>query len=149
MTRIVKLMSVSVCFRFLVILTVAGYTLSLESCCRAKPGGLPGLAAPVKVVRDHVGIPHIFAENRLDLMRALGYVQAQDRFLQIEGLRRTAEGRMEEAFGKQYADMDSVFRLFDVGSFAQATLASYRRVTSGLSWSAAAAAPLGNDFCRC
>ncbi|MGC2278089.1 MAG: penicillin acylase family protein, partial [Candidatus Binatus sp.] len=40
---------------------------------------LDGLSAPVKVIRDAAGIPHIYAQNRLDLARALGYTQAQDR----------------------------------------------------------------------
>jgi penicillin amidase len=125
MVRTVKPMGVSVCVGVLLVLIAPGCRPFLKSCYRDKSGVLPGLRAPVKVVRDRSGIPHIYAENRLDLMRALGYVQAQDRFLQIEGLRRTAEGRMAEAFGEQYADMDLVFRLFDAGSFAQATLASY------------------------
>ena len=37
------------------------------------------VTAPVRVVRDHWGIPHIYAENAADLFTAQGYVQAQDR----------------------------------------------------------------------
>src|SRR6202167_5478954 len=40
---------------------------------------LAGLTAPVKVIRDAAGVPHIYAQNRLDLARALGHSQAQDR----------------------------------------------------------------------
>jgi penicillin amidase len=49
---------------------------------------LAGLTAPVKVIRDAAGIPHIYAQNRLDLARALGYTQAQDRLFQLEMRRR-------------------------------------------------------------
>src|SRR5690348_1914874 len=35
--------------------------------------------APVRVARDHWGIPHIYAETAEDLFTAQGYVQAQDR----------------------------------------------------------------------
>ena len=54
---------------------------------------LPGLSAPVSVIRDQAGIPHIRAQNRRDLARALGYVQAQDRLFQIELGMRLGEGR--------------------------------------------------------
>src|SRR4051812_28374886 len=43
---------------------------------------LPGLSAPVTVVRDKSGIPHITAANQTDLFRAQGYVVAQDRLWQ-------------------------------------------------------------------
>jgi acyl-homoserine lactone acylase PvdQ len=39
---------------------------------------LPGLAAPVRVVRDAWGVPHIYAQNDGDLFFAQGFVQAQD-----------------------------------------------------------------------
>src|SRR5215212_8751818 len=39
---------------------------------------LAGLSAPVSVVRDHSGIPHISAVTAADLYRAQGYVMAQD-----------------------------------------------------------------------
>ena len=34
---------------------------------------LPGLSAPVEVVRDREGVPHIFATSREDLFSALGF----------------------------------------------------------------------------
>ena len=42
------------------------------------------LSKPVQVDYDATGIPHIQAENKLDLMRALGFVHAQDRLFQME-----------------------------------------------------------------
>ena len=40
---------------------------------------VPGLEAPVEVIRDEAGIPHIYAQNDDDLFLAQGYVMAQDR----------------------------------------------------------------------
>ncbi|HEY6394542.1 MAG TPA: penicillin acylase family protein, partial [Candidatus Binataceae bacterium] len=86
---------------------------------------LAGLSAPVKVIRDHAGIPHIYAHNRLDLMRALGYTQVQDRLFQIEMRRRMAQGKLAEVIGPELAETDYMFRLFDTDKFARASVAMY------------------------
>ena len=41
---------------------------------------LPGLDSEVRVVRDAHGIPQIYADTTDDLMRAQGFVHAQERF---------------------------------------------------------------------
>ena len=61
---------------------------------------LPGLAAPVTVTRDALGVPTLRGANRNDLARALGYVHAQDRFFQMDTLRRRAAGELAELFGQ-------------------------------------------------
>ena len=86
---------------------------------------LDGLRAPVKVIRDAAGIPHIYAQNRLDLARALGYTQAQDRLFQLEMRRRLAEGRLAEVFGADLVESDYVYRLFDPEKFARDSVATY------------------------
>ena len=58
-----------------------------------------GLRAPVTVVRDTWGVPHITARSTEDLFFAQGYVMAQDRLWQMEMWRRAAEGRMAEIAG--------------------------------------------------
>ena len=58
-----------------------------------------GLRAPVQVVRDTWGVPHITAHSTDDLFFAQGYVMAQDRLWQMEMWRRAAEGRMAEIAG--------------------------------------------------
>src|SRR5687768_11992466 len=40
---------------------------------------IPGLSAPVQIRYDVRGVPHIFAQDEEDVMRALGYVVARDR----------------------------------------------------------------------
>jgi penicillin amidase len=53
---------------------------------------IPGLRAPVTIVRDKSGIPHIYAANTHDLFLAQGYVQAQDRLWQMESFRAGIAG---------------------------------------------------------
>ncbi len=60
---------------------------------------LPGLDAPVKVVRDSNGIPHIHAKNEHDLFFMQGRIHAEDRLWQMDLLRRSAAGTLAELFG--------------------------------------------------
>jgi penicillin amidase len=72
---------------------------------------LPGLSAPVRVLRDEYGIPYIFAANTPDLIRAQGFVTAQDRLFQIEGYRAIATGRLAESVGAGGLPSDRQIRL--------------------------------------
>src|SRR3954451_24577543 len=72
---------------------------------------LPGLAAPVQVLRDRWGVPHIYAHNTTDLFVAQGYVHAQDRLWQMELQRRTGLGRLAEVFGPIALDTDRYVRV--------------------------------------
>ncbi|MDQ3858000.1 MAG: penicillin acylase family protein, partial [Actinomycetota bacterium] len=69
-----------------------------------------GLQAPVEVVRDRLGIPHLYAASRLDLARAQGYVHAQDRLFQMETIRRFAYGRLSEVAGARTLELDRLAR---------------------------------------
>ncbi len=69
-----------------------------------------GLNAPVDVVRDEMGIPHIYAENMHDLFFAQGYVHAQDRFWQMDFWRHVGSGRLSEMFGESQLDTDKFLR---------------------------------------
>ena len=71
---------------------------------------LTGLKDTVNVSRDSLGIPHIYATNKLDLYRASGYLMAQDRMWQMDLLRRVTMGRLSEIFGKDYVEADMLFR---------------------------------------
>src|SRR5579859_4151513 len=68
---------------------------------------LPGLSAPVTVVRDSAGMPHITAANSADLFRAQGYVVAQDRLWQMDFFRRVGAGRLSEVLGARQATLDA------------------------------------------
>ncbi len=82
-----------------------------------------GLDGPVSVVRDENAVPHIFANDRLDAYRALGFVHAQDRFFQMEFMRRTAAGRLAEVIGQPGLRTDRFMRTLGVYPLAEASVA--------------------------
>lgn len=67
---------------------------------------LPGLAAPVTVGRDALGIPVIRATNLEDAVRAHGLVHAQDRFFQMDLSRRATAGELAALFGPRALEAD-------------------------------------------
>lgn len=69
-----------------------------------------GLDAPVTVIRDKWGVPHIYASTTHDLFFAQGYVHAQDRFWQMEFWRRIGSGRLSEIFGESTLEQDRFIR---------------------------------------
>ncbi|HEX7140405.1 MAG TPA: penicillin acylase family protein, partial [Vicinamibacterales bacterium] len=69
-----------------------------------------GLEAPVRVVRDRWGIPHIYASSQHDLFFAQGFVQAQDRLFQMDLWRRAAQGRLSEVLGPNFIERDAMTR---------------------------------------
>jgi len=71
---------------------------------------VPGLSAPVRVVRDRWGVPHIYARTPEDLFLAQGFVQAQDRLFQMDLWRRSAQGRLSEVLGPNFAERDAMTR---------------------------------------
>src|SRR5919202_6840754 len=73
---------------------------------------LPGLRAPVEVLRDRWGIAHIYAKNEHDLFFAQGYVAAKDRTFQFELWRRQATGTVAELLGARELRRDIGTRLF-------------------------------------
>lgn len=83
---------------------------------------LPGLQAPVAVGFDEYGIPVVTAESRLDAMRALGYVTAQDRLFQMDLLRRGSAGRLAEVFGESMWPVDLRQRRLGLPPVAEAVL---------------------------
>ncbi|MFI8832263.1 penicillin acylase family protein [Streptomyces afghaniensis] len=71
---------------------------------------LKGLSGPVEVKRDNYGIPQIYASSDADLFMAQGFVQAQDRFYEMDVRRHMAAGRLSEMFGKSQVDNDEFLR---------------------------------------
>lgn len=84
---------------------------------------LAGLTAPVIVNRDDLGVPTISAANRLDAVRALGFLHAQDRFFQMDLLRRLAAGELAELVGPAAVKVDEQHRLFRLRAVAREVLA--------------------------
>ncbi|MGE0787408.1 MAG: penicillin acylase family protein [Sandaracinaceae bacterium] len=72
------------------------------------PDGRPAVA--VEVIRDELGIAHIYAENDVDAFWASGYMQAVDRLGQMDIVRREVLGRQAEVFGPGRVDNDTLMR---------------------------------------
>ena len=81
---------------------------------------LSGLPAPVLIERDALGVPTIHAANRIDASRALGFLHGQERFLQMDLLRRSAAGELAELFGLEALAYDQRIRLHRFRARAQA-----------------------------
>jgi penicillin amidase len=79
-----------------------------------------GLNAPVEIVRDRWGVPHISAREPLDAFFGQGYCHAQDRLWQMELTRRLAAGRLAEVFGASALDIDRFQRRLGLHRAAQA-----------------------------
>lgn len=68
------------------------------------------LDAPVTVLRDQWGVPHLFGDSLTDLAAAQGYVHAQDRFREMDVRRHVTAGRLSELFGESQLDTDRFLR---------------------------------------
>ena len=84
---------------------------------------LPGLTGSVEVIRDGHGIPQIYADTTSDLMRAQGYVHAQDRFYDMDIRRHITAGRLSEMFGTETLDTDKAIRTMGWRRVAEQELA--------------------------
>ena len=111
--RIRKWLIAAVC-GFVVLALVAGVALTV--ILRAplpQYDGTITLAGPtdeVAVSRDGQGVPHIYASADRDLFFAQGYVQAQDRFFQMDVRRHLTAGRLSELVGEAGKESDVSIR---------------------------------------
>jgi penicillin amidase len=67
---------------------------------------LAGLSGTVEIARDGLGVPTVQAKSRIDAARALGFLHAQDRFFQMDLLRRRGAGELAELFGRLALPID-------------------------------------------
>jgi penicillin amidase len=82
------------------------------------------LQATVLVERDAGGVPAISGANRPDVAWAVGFVHAQERFFQMDLLRRTAAGELAELFGPGAVPLDKARRLHRFRARAAGVLAT-------------------------
>ncbi|MGW7349706.1 penicillin acylase family protein [Streptomyces sp. NPDC054784] len=71
---------------------------------------IKALKDPVTVKRDGKGVPQLYADNPHDLFLAQGFVQAQDRFWEMDVRRHTTSGRLSEMFGDGQVKTDAFLR---------------------------------------
>jgi penicillin amidase len=83
---------------------------------------VPGLTASVTVLRDDHGIPMIDATSLDDLFFAQGYVTAQDRLFQMDGMRRYAAGELAGVVGPDQLEHDRQQRILGLRIAARRTI---------------------------
>lgn len=98
-----------------VVAVVAGAVLGVGMVRRSFPQvsgelDVPGLSGEVTVLRDELGVAHIYADTPDDLFLAQGYVAAQDRFFQMDLRRHVTSGRLSELVGEPGLETDTVVR---------------------------------------
>ncbi|WP_312711764.1 penicillin acylase family protein, partial [Stenotrophomonas sp.] len=84
---------------------------------------LAGLQAPVSVTRDALGVVTIDAGSQADAMQALGLVHAQERYFEMDLMRRTAAGELAALFGPAAVEMDQRLRVHRLRARTRAHLA--------------------------
>ncbi|WKE66476.1 penicillin acylase family protein [Gallaecimonas kandeliae] len=93
---------------------------------------LAGLNHGVSVDRDNRGVPLIHASNQLDLARTLGYLHGQERFFQMDLLRRLAAGELAALVGDKALATDRDKRRHRFRARAEQALAKLDPKTQAL-----------------
>jgi penicillin amidase len=84
----------------------------------------PGLETTASIARDAHGVPLISGGSRLDVAYATGFVHAQERYFQMDLLRRVAAGELSELFGARAIAVDKSHRLHRFRARAELALAA-------------------------
>ncbi|NNC77465.1 MAG: penicillin acylase family protein [Woeseiaceae bacterium] len=85
---------------------------------------LGAFTSPASIARDEYGIPVISAATRDELAYATGFAHAQDRFFQMDLIRRQAAGELSEMFGDVAIERDKYYRLHRFRNLAKRVLAN-------------------------
>ena len=110
----------------LVIATIAGAYAFMRGSLPQLEGNVavPGLRAPVTITRDAAGVPTIRGSDRGDVAWATGFVHAQERFFQMDLLRRSATGELAALLGKALLPVDRDRRIHRFAARAGVALAA-------------------------
>lgn len=108
--KIPKFLSILLMF---FILSASCLFFLLRGSCPILSGhkNLKGLDQELVIERDQYGIPTIKGYSRLDVARATGFLHAQDRFFQMDLMRRAAAGELSELFGEAAIEFDKERRI--------------------------------------
>lgn len=109
-----------------VVITLAVLTawLSIRGSLPQLDGELAveGIGNSVRIERDDHGVPTITAVTRADLAFGTGLVHAQDRFFQMDLIRRQAAGELSALFGPAAIDVDKRYRFHRFRARAKAAM---------------------------
>ena len=91
-----------------------------------------GLEREIEIIRNTANVPHIFGATDEDSLFGLGYAHAQDRLWQMTLLRRTAQGRLSEMFGRETLETDMLLRRLDLYNLARQSFYTLNQDTQSL-----------------
>lgn len=86
----------------------------------------------LKIYRDSLAFPYIFADSDEDAAFAIGYVHAQERLFQMDLIRRAGEGRLSEVFGEETVPFDKMFLTVGIKRIAFENLKHSNPITKNL-----------------
>lgn len=86
----------------------------------------------MRIERDALGVPTVHAESRRDVAFATGFLHAQDRFFQMDLLRRRAAGELSELLGPPMLAEDRSLRLHRLRQRAEDALAASAPATRAI-----------------
>lgn len=113
-------------FILLLLCIAAGWWLLRGSLPRLD-GDIAGLGVTAVIERDAAGTPTISAATRSELAFATGYAHAQDRFFQMDLMRRAAAGELAALLGASVVDTDRHLRRHEFRRTSQQVLAQMSR----------------------
>lgn len=99
----------------------------LPGCVADTRPPFAGISAPVEIVRDADGVPHVRGANAIDTMYGDGYAQALDRLFEMDLARRRALGRRAEVLGAAFVEQDRLARVVDIPRWGRANEADLFR----------------------
>lgn len=80
---------------------------------------LQGISSNTSIERDINGTVTIKAQNEIDSIRTLGFVHAQERYFEMDLLRRSASGELSALFGEVAIEKDKSLRIHRLRSRIQ------------------------------
>src|SRR5271156_4818117 len=122
--RILRLVGFVLAVLLLVVVGICAWFYSVARSALPQLDGkvrVAGLSAPVTVIRDAHGAPTIESANFDDLFFAQGYIAAQDRLFQMDGMRRFAGGELAEILGSDLVKHDRQQRILGLRAVARKT----------------------------
>lgn len=119
-TRIARTTVLTLLAVLLVAATGAYAVLAASLPRRAGEAELPGLEQVVTVELDARAVPRVRAGSLTDLWRAQGFLHAQERFFQMDLMRRSQAGELAGLFGVRALPLDRAQRVMDFRARARA-----------------------------
>lgn len=86
-----------------------------------------GVQETVQVAYDNRLVPHIFAQNDIDLYYVQGYITAKHRLFQMDLITRKTAGRLSEIIGERKLEDDKLARRKGMVWAAQNTLNAWKK----------------------